>query len=131
MELREAIKIAAEIATRPATERGLALTAIEDWLVGKERSSTMMVWFRRDEAARLRASLGIHIIDGRKIVAYRDPSGEWAAYDDNYGPEASSLYGHGRSEIEAIEECVDALLDYEADRFAATVKAAFPEESAP
>jgi len=113
MELREAIKIAAEIATRPATERGLALTAIEDWLVGKERSTTMMVWFRRDEAARLRASLGIHIIDGRKIVAYRDPSGEWAAYDDRYGPEDTMRYGHGRTEEAAVADCLDVLANYE------------------
>ena len=73
----------------------------------------------------------VHAIDDREIVTSRDPTGEWFAYDDNYGVEVTSLYGHGRSEIEAIEECVDALLDYEADRFAATVKAAFPEESAP
>lgn len=116
MELREAIKIAAEIATRPATERALALTAIEDWLVGKERSTTMMVWFRRDEAARLRASLGIHIIDGRKIVACRDPSGEWAAYDDGYGPEDTMRYGHGRTEEAAVADCLDVVADYEAPK---------------
>lgn len=114
MQLREAIKIAGEIATRAPMERRLALTAIEDWLAGKERSTTMMVWFRRDEAARLRASLGIHIIDGRKIVAYRDPSGEWAAYDDNYGPEDTMRYGHGRTEEAAVADCLDVVADYEA-----------------
>jgi len=56
-----------------------------------------------------------HIISGRKIDTYRDESGEWAAYDDNYGPEDTMRYGHGRTEDEAIEECLDVLADYEAE----------------
>jgi len=52
---------------------------------------------------------------GREITTYRDPAGEWVAYDDNYGVEASSLYGHGRTEEEATAECLDVLADYEAE----------------
>ena len=55
----------------------------------------------------------VHIRDGRKIAVYRDPGNEWVAYDDNYGEEASSLYGHGRTEEGAIEECLDLVTDYE------------------
>lgn len=50
---------------------------------------------------------------GREITTYRDPAGEWAAYDDNYGPEDTMRYGHGRTEEEAIAECLDVLADYE------------------
>lgn len=35
------------------------------------------------------------------------------AYDDNYGPEDTMRYGHGRTEDEAIAECLDVLADYE------------------
>lgn len=57
MTLTEAIKVAEQIGTRPASERREALATIDAWLAGKERSATLMVWFRRAEASALRASL--------------------------------------------------------------------------
>jgi hypothetical protein len=72
----------------------------------------------------------VHAIDDREIVTSRDVAGEWFAYDDNYGVEDTMRYGHGRSELEAIEECLDTLLDYEAEVFAAKIAAEcfVPEE---